>query len=203
MHPDAKKLFAMDENLRREAEEMLARSGIGPILTEAGYKAVGSYVMRTMTWRDLDFEREEEPDWEKHWEVGTKLAKTGWFWRLNCVNSYRERRHERGLYWGLRIADPSKPDPADDPSAIVWKMDLWTFRPEDVREMNELRATFTSLMNEEKRAEILALKKALWHAPEYRKTLLSIHIYEAVLQEGVRGVEAFMEWWRGKYQQDE
>jgi hypothetical protein len=44
--------------------------------------------------------------------------------------------------------------------------------------------------------------KAPWHAPEYRKTLLSIHIYEAVLQEGVRGVEAFMEWWRTKYQEE-
>ena len=39
------------------AAAMLATSGIGAILHEAGYVPVGSQVMRTMTWGDLDFER--------------------------------------------------------------------------------------------------------------------------------------------------
>ena len=92
----------------------------------ARFCLVGSHQMRTMVWRDLDFERYEEPDWDDHWAVGTELARTGWCWRLNCVNVYREQPHDQGLYWGIRLSDPSRPDPADDPSAPVWKLDLWT-----------------------------------------------------------------------------
>jgi hypothetical protein len=65
MHPDASRLFAGEASLRAEADAMLAASGIGAILAGAGYTAVGSYAMRTMTRRDLDFERAEEPDWAR------------------------------------------------------------------------------------------------------------------------------------------
>ena len=51
------RLFALDASLRAEADRMLEESGLGEIIREEGYKAVGSYVMRTMTWLDLDFER--------------------------------------------------------------------------------------------------------------------------------------------------
>jgi hypothetical protein len=42
MHPEATRLFALDEALRAEADRMLADSGIGAILADAGYVAVGS-----------------------------------------------------------------------------------------------------------------------------------------------------------------
>ncbi len=53
-------------------------------------------------------------------------------------------------------------------------------------------------MTEELRAEIPAVKHDVCTAPEYRKTLLSVHVYEAVLNCGVRGTEGFWEWWRGR-----
>ena len=81
MHPDASRLFALDEGLRTEADRVLADSGIGVILAEAGYVPVGSYPMRTMTWRDLDFERTEEiQDWDRYWNLGSRLARSGWCW---------------------------------------------------------------------------------------------------------------------------
>jgi hypothetical protein len=201
MHPDAERLFALDAALRAEADEVLARSRIGAILEEARYEVVGSYVMRTMTWRDLDFERYEEPDWERHWEVGARLARTGWFWRLNCVNSYREGGNDRpqGLYWGLRLSDPSEADPASNPSAIVWKLDLWTGRIEEFASAMPKRQLWASLMTDEKRSHILAIKEAVWQEPEYRRSMLSVHVYEAVLEEDVRGVEEFREWWRRRH----
>jgi hypothetical protein len=51
-------------------------------------------------------------------------------------------------------------------------------------------------MTEEARAEIIALKEALCCTPEYRHAILSVHVYEAVLEHGVGGYEQFMDWWR-------
>ena len=56
-----------------------------------------------------------------------------------------------------------------------------------------------SCMTEELRGRILEIKKAIWVHPDYRKTLLSVHIYEAVLEEGVKDVDSFWAWWRSRY----
>jgi len=199
MHPEAERLFAREAALREEAEEVLARSGIGAMLAEARYQIVGSYVMKTMTWRDLDFERYEEPDWERHWEVGTKLGATGWCVRLNCVDVYREDPNDFGLYWGVRAADPARKEktPRSDPT--VWKLDVWTARPEEFSVAPPKREQWASRMTEEARSHILAIKEAVCVEAEYRRSLLSVHIYEAVLEEGVTGVEAFRTWWAAKY----
>ncbi len=199
MHPEASRLFALDEALRVEADEMLRASGIGDILAGARFCPVGSYQMRTMVWRDLDFERYEEPDWGDHWAVGTEFARTGWCWRLNCVNVYRERSDEQGLYWGIRLSDPSRPDPAHDPSAPVWKLDLWTGGHDAFAAGLEKREVWAPLLTEEARSHVLAIKEAMCAQPEYRRTMLSVHVYEAVFEEGVRGVEEFRRWWEGRY----
>ena len=87
--------------------------------------------MRTMVWRDLDFEREEEPSWERHWEVGTQFARTGWCVRLQCVDVYREAWADHGLYWGLRVAAPDRLEKTPPGDPTVWKLDVWTARPEE------------------------------------------------------------------------
>jgi hypothetical protein len=75
MSENRQRLFALDEGLREEADRMLEESGMGEILRAEGFQPVGSYAMRTMTWRDLDFERcEDSPDWQRHWALGAKLA---------------------------------------------------------------------------------------------------------------------------------
>ena len=189
MHPEAERLFSTEEALRTEADEMLAQSGLGAILQHAGYQAVGSYEMHTMTWRDLDFERYEEPDWQRHWEVGTGLAATGWPWRQVCTDHYRHPwRPEKGLYWGLRVAPPG--------GGETWKLDLWTARPEEFAPAVRRREAWASLMTDETRSYVLAIKEAVCAEPEYRKSMLSVHVYEAVLERGVGGVEEFREWWR-------
>lgn len=199
---DSSELFAIEESLHNEAEELLTRSGVGAILAAAGYQPVGSYVMRTMTWRDLDFElQEEEPDWQAQWEVGTQLARTGWFWRMNCVNAHREPGIERppGLYWGLRLSDPERFNSATGTYPITWKMDLWRLLPEQKNKLTQARDTWASLITEEGRARILAIKREVCHTKEYRDTLVSAHIYEAVLECGIRDANDFREWWREKY----
>jgi len=174
---------------------MLARSGIGPILDRAGYRVVGSCPMHTMTWRDLDFERiQEAPDWGDHWAVGAKLAATGWPWRQVCTDHYRHPwRPEKGLYWGLRVTPPGGGD--------TWKLDLWTARAEEFASAMPKRRIWASLMTDENRSHVLAIKETVCADPEYRKSLLSVHVYEAVLENGIRDLDSFRSWWASRYGQ--
>jgi hypothetical protein len=195
MHPEASRLFALDEALRAEAEQMLAESGIAAILADYGYEPVGSYEMRTMTWRDLDFHRsEDDPDRARHWDIGTRLARTGWCVRLQCIDVYREQWSDHGLYWGIRVADPARPETAPPGDPTVWKLDLWTARPQEWTDV-ERRERWLSLMTDDARSCVLAVKEAICREPEYRKTMLSVHVYEAVLEHGIRDLAAFRRWW--------
>jgi len=197
MRPDAPELFALDEALRTEGCEMLQRSGIGAILQGAGFLPVGSQMTHTMTWRDLDFERiQEPPDWQSHWELGQRLAATGWCVRLNCVDSYRSSGgQEPGYYWGLRVIPPARLELSIE-SDLAWKLDVWTARAHEYEPVPENRRRWAAEMTESKRADILAIKRELWHTAEYRRTVLSVHIYEAVLSGGVDDIAGFWKWWR-------
>jgi hypothetical protein len=189
---EAARLIALDEGLRAEADHMLADSGLGPIISAAGFVMVGSYAMHTMTWRDLDFERvAESPDWEQHWIVGKELSTSSWVWRFSCLNAYRDPRgvHDSGFYWGLRASNPL--------GGPIWKLDLWTARKGEFA--LDKREKWSRLLTEENRLHILAIKEALCNTPEYRRTILSVHIYEAVLENNIRGLEAFREWHKARY----
>ncbi len=195
---EAERLFSLDEALRSEADSMLADSGIGDILNEASYGPVGSYAMHTMTWRDLDFDRAEEvPDWERHWQVGTRLALAGWCVRLDCTNFHRYwlAGGLQSFYWGLLVTDPTRTDSIEPQDKSVWKLDLHTVSPEKTKRTAHRQERWISLMTEEARAAILAIKETLCYQQEYRRTMLSIQIYEAVLEHGIRDVGQFRSWW--------
>jgi hypothetical protein len=216
MHPEAQRLFALDEALRAEADRMLADSGIGAILADAGYVAVGSYAMRTMTWRDLDFELSEDPPQPGiKWDFGSRLAGTGWCVRLQFEDFYRQRLpqvlqfrpapgstasldtvlHECGLYWGARVLDPRRVEPVAAGSPEIWKLDMWSAPSAVFAVGAERREQWRRLLTEDARSYVLAIKEAVCHDPEYRKTMLSVHIYDAVLHHGIRDVTAFRAWW--------
>jgi len=191
---EKQRLNRLDSDLRREGEEFLAASGLGLIIAQAGYQPVGSYVMHTMTWRDLDFERmADEPDWDDHWRLGQALARIRWVWWFSCVDAYRgiHSPGDTGYYWGLRASDPD--------GGPIWKVDLWTARPQEFAPALERRARWQALMTEARRLDILAIKEAVCTRPEYRKTMLSVHIYEAVLEQQIREIDAFLEWWSSSY----
>jgi hypothetical protein len=193
LEENRQRLFTLDASLRAEADKMLEESGLGKIIREEGFIPVGSYVMHTMTWRDLDFERcDESPDWQEHWELGTKLARLKWVWRLAAINVYHDPRSEdEGYYWGLRASRPGEKN--------FWKLDLWTARREEFEHGSPKRKLWESRLNDNTRYEILVIKEAVCMLPEYKESLLSTHIYEAVLENNIRGIDDFWHWWRKKY----
>jgi len=188
-------LFQLDSSIRAEADLMLKETGLGKIINEAGYKPVGSYVMHTMTWRDLDFERSQDlPDWQQHLEFGTRLMQTDWLWEFDCMNTFITgyfTNLPKGFYWGLRGEYPK--------GGPTWKFDLWTARMEEFERGLPRRTEWMNKMTEEKRFYILAIKDALCNTIEYRRTIHSVDIYEAVLDCNISTLEEFRKWWQTKY----
>ena len=186
------RLFTLEAGLRAEADRMLEESGLGKIIREEGFKPVGSYVMRTMTWRDLDFERcDESPDWVKHWELGKKFAELNWVWRLAAINAYQDPRNtDEGHYWGLRVSAPGEKN--------YWKLDLWTARREEFERGSPKRGLWEIKLNDDTRSSILAIKAEVCQLPEYLDNHLSVHIYEAVLEHGVRTIDEFRVWMKDR-----
>jgi hypothetical protein len=191
---EKERLFKLDEQLRAEADELLQQTGLGQVIAEAGYKAVGSYSMKLMTWRDLDFERiSSQPDWQQHWEFGALLARNPLVWGYRCLNAYRSPQYpaDEGYYWGLEVTGLQ--------GEKCWKIDLWTARAEEFMRATPKRSLWNSKLNDENRFRILAIKEAVCGLPEYRSSMLSVHIYEAVLENNVRSPEEFLGWWRKQY----
>ncbi|MEN6547002.1 MAG: hypothetical protein ABFE07_13280 [Armatimonadia bacterium] len=192
MHPEAERLFALDERLRREADEMLLASGIGSILDETGFTPVGSHVMHTMTWRDLDFERYGERDPAAHWKLGEAIARSPWTFRAQFEDFFR--KGDTGYYWGFLAADPDFPGPVRRGHPLVWKLDVWQF-PLTHRCANlNRRGPWQSLLSEESRGHVMALKETLCRDPRYGISLFSVDIYEAVLGQQIQDIQQFERW---------
>ncbi len=195
MGKSREELFQLDRSIRVEADTMLVKTGLGETINEAGYKPAGSYVMHTMTWRDLDFERtDESPDWQRHWEFGLKLAKVSFVWKFSCINEYHHHQKvfpDAGHYWGLQFNYPQE--------GPLWKIDLWTARPEEFMSASPDRVQWMEKLTEDARFHILEIKDAVCHSSEYGRTLLSVHIYEAVFAHNIRSMDQFTEWWQERY----
>jgi hypothetical protein len=195
MNKNREELFALNASLYTEADKMLKETGLGKIINEAGNKPVGSYMMQTMTWRDLDFERSEDnPDWQRHLELGKRLMQLDWLWEIDDMNTYITRYFPDlpvGFYWGLRGDYPK--------GGQTWKFDLWTAREEEFERGLPRMAMWMSKLTEETRFYILAIKDALYNTLEYRRAIRSIHIYEAVLECNIHTLEEFREWWQARY----
>ena len=189
-----RRLFALDAGLRAEADVMLDQSGLGSIIREEGFKAVGSYAMQTMTWRNLDFERtDDHPDIKPHWELGARFAQNGWVWGLRYIDASRDPRTpgDEGFYWRIEATNPR--------GGEIWTVDLWTARQEVFERGAPNRPLWESRLTEDTRYHILVIKEALCKLPEYGKSIHSWHIYEAVLEHGIRSIDEFWGWWKKHY----
>lgn len=59
-------------------------------------------------------------------------------------------------------------------------------------------STLSSCLTQEQRSTILKLKSELWDHPEYRKTISSQDVYEAVRIGGVRALSEFWSFVRAR-----
>ncbi len=177
-----------DQSLRREADALLARYAILAILERYGKPHLtGSYSLQLMTWRDLDIYLEmPAPETVPFLELGRQLGEALLPRKLSFTDhlNFPTTEAVTGLYWGIQTGVLSRGG---------WKIDVWGVTPavcsERLAHCDSLRAR----LDVQTRLAVLSIKHEICRLPEYRKTITSQHIYDAVLQGGARSVADF---WR-------
>jgi hypothetical protein len=186
----------MDEDLSQlnlliqsEADDILYHKGLLEVLRKYGKPHIsGSYVLDLMTWRDLDLylEADHIPE-AKFFELGKELVDL-----LTPVKmSYRNERQGKnealpiGLYWGIYLGNEREG---------AWKIDIWAVNSKELQD----RLTYCDILKRKltsvTRRKILQIKSQCWKDPEYRRSFLSIDIYQAVLNHGVSTLYEFKEY---------
>jgi hypothetical protein len=176
----------LDEELRAEAGELLA-GGLQAILGQYGRVHVsGSYRLQLMTWRDLDIYLEcpsmsESQCFALGGEVCGLLRPRKMFFTDN--RDGHDNSVPRGMYWGIRVGELGSGG---------WKVDLWIVQPETCAGLVDFAERIASRLTPALRGRILAIKSVICHHPEYRKSITSSMIYEAVLDGRVITARDFL-----------
>ena len=174
-----------DEELRSEADRLLA-SGLQTILNDYGaVHVIGSYAFHLMVWRDLDIHIvQPELDNRKFFELGGRIADL-----LNPPRMhYRDETTEatqglpRGLYWGVYLGDERKG---------AWKIDIWLTDSDGFEAVRAHGERLRERLSASNRPLILQIKSACWRHPQYRREFASGDIYTAVLEHGVADIDGF------------
>ena len=179
---------SFNNRLVLEAETILNEIGLLNLLEKYGtVEITGSHSLNTMTWRDLDlYLINDEMDKALFFKLGQELATL----LTPCRMSFRDEFIGQteglptGYYWGI-YADIYDQE---------WKIDIWAIDPEQAEELlcylEEIREGLTV----EKRKTVLEIKTHFCHRPEYRVTITSQDIYNAVIKDNVNSVESFKKW---------
>lgn len=179
-------LINQDAALRAEADGLLTRTGLKDLLNRNGIVHVsGSYALRLMTWRDLDIYLESPAiTVSEFFALGSRIAELLEPWKMFFTDnrSRLDAKYPPALYWGIRLGDIRKG---------AWKIDLWAMDSAACRLALENCDQISARLTPESRKTILALKSQLWHHPDYRDTITSKTIYDAVLEEGITDLHAF------------
>ena len=116
-----------DEALRAEADELLWKKGLHPLLEKYGQvHLTGSYTLKLMVWRDLDiYLATEDLPVSEFFRLGGQIA--------DLLNSpkmhFRNERVARteglphGLYWGVYLGNEREG---------AWKIDIWAVTSEQL-----------------------------------------------------------------------
>jgi hypothetical protein len=198
----AEALLARQAALQAEARVLLEDLRLLDLLRQVGQPiVVGSVALGLMAWRDLDvtvlcptldpaaIHRAMQP-----------LVADARLLRYECRIELGERNPDPtlpdGVYWGLRRR-------AADRALEPWKCDIWFLRA-DTRQgdLDHLEALPPKLTPETRLA--IVWLKSLWsQLPVYRSQVLSVDIYDAVLEHGVRTPDAFRAYLRERGKPDD
>ncbi|MBW3587875.1 MAG: hypothetical protein KY429_00450 [Actinobacteria bacterium] len=178
----------MATQLQHEAAVLLDGGLRGTLEGYGRVEPTGSFVLGLMAWRDLDIRVvRDEPDREAFFALGAKLLRLLHPHRMSYRDELLAHTPDlpRGLYWGVYLGDER---------AGAWKIDIWAIDEEEYKASQQDLDQLARNIDPDRRLAILHIKRALWQHPEYRKSIWSRNIYEAVLADGVRDLDGFITW---------
>jgi hypothetical protein len=138
-----------------------------------------------MTWRDLDFYVQNDEisindcfDLAK--ELATALNPIKLSYKNNLLQSVKNE--PEGIYFGLKTKIIDE---------FIWKLDVWILNTNQFNEKLSICQHVLSLLNPENRKIILKIKNDLCYHPDYRDSITSFDIYNAVLKDRVKDTNQF------------
>ncbi|WP_282139199.1 hypothetical protein [Rossellomorea aquimaris] len=182
------KLNELNQEILNEAEEILYGLELFDILKKYGNPIVsGSYLLKLMTWRDLDIYLETDSIGTEDFfslgkEISTKLNPSKMSFRNELIG--KTPHLPKGLYWGVHTNLFNQ----------QWKIDIWAVESEEVKQKQSGIEEIQFKIDNPKRQLILELKSHLHRHSLYRKTFFSVDIYDAVLNYDITSLEQFKEW---------
>ena len=183
-------LLAKATMLRDEATELLDECGLLSVISNHGRtRVIGSYDLDLMTWRDLDISVKlpGERDVATFFRIGNAIVNRFETIRASYSNKFlgTDQVFKSGLYWGIRLLHREQ----------TWKVDLWGFGEEEYAEkMGAFERLRQSLVSADRTA-VLRVKDVVCRWEQYRYSVYSTHIYDAVVG-GVTTVDEFRDWLR-------
>ena len=178
-----------NNELKAEADLLIRRSRLPELL--GGYAAWflgGSYSYDLMCWRDLDiYVLDPHHDLKRCFDIGYEVTKHLEAKKARFTNNVGDEPN--GLYWGIKLGDERQG---------AWKLDLWFLDSEGYQEHAQYAANMRARLSRDTRTAILEIKEAYWRRREYRDTITSDLIYEAVLDAGIRGLPDFERYLSGR-----
>lgn len=188
-------LLKQAENLQEEAKYIVNDIGILDVLRKIGEPLViGSVKNGLMVWRDIDIEViVGKLDLNKVSSILQGFALLPTIQKVQFSN-FRELRRDHikskkrfphGYYIGLRSVQ----------SFGEWNIDIWIKEKGDLSQ-NSKNFDFSNLSKEQKIAILKIKNYWLKEGGRYKNGVLSTHIYEAVLNNGVRNKNDFEDYIR-------
>jgi len=181
-----KDLIEQENQLRKEADVILYDKQIESILAKYGKVQVqGSYYLQLMTWRDLDFYvQNDEMSINDCFDLAKELAVALNPIKLSYKNNLLQsvKNEPDGIYFGIKTKIVDE---------FVWKLDIWILDTKQFNEKFGVCEHILPLLTPENRKIILKIKNELCHHPDYRDSITSFDIYNAVLKESVKDINQF------------
>lgn len=178
----------VNSDIMNEANKILHDKGLFPILEKLGTPLVsGSYVLRMMTWRDLDIYVESDSiNQDSFFDVGKEISSCLQPSKMSFRNEFigKTSHLPNGLYWGVHTNLFEKP----------WKIDIWIMGSDEVRKKQESLEKMKVQISQDTRQAILHLKSQLHTHQRYRKEFFSVDIYNAVIEDQIHTVNEFKVW---------
>lgn len=175
-------LIKKEEKLHKETDEILEELDLINFLSKFGkIEIVGSYKLGLMVWEDIDIHIiTEKPNKKQALYILKDLLERSKVLSVTIIDNRTKRvypNYPEGFYIGIKYKN----------NETKWKIDIWLTSEKET----EIDNLIQEKLDENNRKYILEIKSKLFDNPKYRKDILSIDIYKAVLEKGVKNLEEF------------
>ncbi len=180
-------------SLHAEAVELLRSTELLTLLGRYGdVYATGSYAYHLMTWRDIDLcVTTTDLGLATVFHLGRELAALPNVGSMYYRNEFvlQTPGNPSAIFWCVDFYPPQR-----EP----WKVEILLGGADEVARALEPGHRLQQALTRETHEAILRIKGVACRRPEYRRAYGSQAIYRAVLEDGVRTIEEWDDWWENQ-----